>query len=575
MMTPQVITPQQMQQILQQQVLTPQQLQVLLQQQQTLMIQQQQLQEFYKKQQDQLHLHLLQRQSRAGKQNKQQQAASQQLVFQQQLLQVQQLQQQHLLNLQRQGLLTIQTIQPGQSALSLQPLHQGMISTELQQLWKELTGKDECAGNSHNNVDLTASPVKSPTTLKSSSIVNHQTASNGHQMSQMQKREQTCNEDYQQSHPLYCHGVCKWPGCEAVFEDFQSFIKHLNNEHALDDRSTAQCRVQMQVVQQLELQLAKDKERLQAMMTHLHVKSTESKLTTQPLNLVSSVTVSKTVSEVSPQSLPQTLTTPATPLTIVNQGPSVISPTSIHNVGPIRRRYPEKYNMSISPDIVQNKEFYMNAEVRPPFTYASLIRQAILESPEKQLTLNEIYNWFTRMFAYFRRNAATWKNAVRHNLSLHKCFVRVENVKGAVWTVDELEFQKRRPQKISGNPALVKNFQNSLAFGTALNAAFQASMAENNIPLYTTTTLVESTNLNSMTNVIHEDVNGEVESRNSIRVDMSPKNSPLQAIHPISVKEEPLETEDQEGPLSLVRTANLSPAFNHDRHFEDPMNENM
>ena len=42
------------------------------------------------------------------------------------------------------------------------------------------------------------------------------------------------------------------------------------------------------------------------------------------------------------------------------------------------------------------------------------------------------------------------QNAVRHNLSLHKCFVRVENVKGAVWTVDEIEFQKRRPQKISG-----------------------------------------------------------------------------------------------------------------------------
>lgn len=39
-MTPQVITPQQMQQILQQQVLTPQQLQVLLQQQQALMLQQ-------------------------------------------------------------------------------------------------------------------------------------------------------------------------------------------------------------------------------------------------------------------------------------------------------------------------------------------------------------------------------------------------------------------------------------------------------------------------------------------------------------------------------------------------------
>ena len=40
------------------------------------------------------------------------------------------------------------------------------------------------------------------------------------------------------------------------------------------------------------------------------------------------------------------------------------------------------------------------------------------------------------------------QNAVRHNLSLHKCFVRKENVKGAVWTVDEEEYRKRRPQKV-------------------------------------------------------------------------------------------------------------------------------
>lgn len=39
---------------------------------------------------------------------------------------------------------------------------------------------------------------------------------------------------------------------------------------------------------------------------------------------------------------------------------------------------------------------------------------------------------------------------MRHNLSLHKCFVRVENVKGAVWTVDEREYQKRRPPKMTG-----------------------------------------------------------------------------------------------------------------------------
>jgi len=115
---------------------------------------------------------------------------------------------------------------------------------------------------------------------------------------------------------------------------------------------------------------------------------------------------------------------------------------------PARRRIAERSNLDITEEIQRNREFYKNADVRPPFTYASLIRQAIIEAPERQLTLNEIYNWFTTTFCYFRRNAATWKNAVRHNLSLHKCFMRVENVKGAVWTVDELEFYKRRPQRL-------------------------------------------------------------------------------------------------------------------------------
>lgn len=35
------------------------------------------------------------------------------------------------------------------------------------------------------------------------------------------------------------------------------------------------------------------------------------------------------------------------------------------------------------------------------------------------------------------------------NLSLHKCFVRVESEKGAVWTVDEFEFRKKRSQRPS------------------------------------------------------------------------------------------------------------------------------
>ncbi|XP_027878317.1 forkhead box protein P1-B isoform X1 [Xiphophorus couchianus] len=587
MMTPQVITPQQMQQILQQQVLSPQQLQVLLQQQQALMLQQQQLQEFYKKQQEQLHLQLLQQQQHAGSKQSKEQVSPQQLAFQQQLLQVQQVQQQHLLNLQRQGLLTIQ---PGQTSLPLHSLTQGMIPAELQQLWKEVTNahvKEEhnngSSNNGHRGLNLSSSAApKNP-------VLNQHAATNGQYMSH--KRDgSVLEEPSAHSHPLYGHGVCKWPGCEAVFDDFQSFLKHLNNEHALDDRSTAQCRVQMQVVQQLELQLAKDKERLQAMMTHLHVKSTEPKATLQPLNLVSNVTLSKSAPEASPPlSLPQTPTTPTAPLTPLSQTHSVITANSLHSVGPMRRRYSEKYNMPISPDISQNKEFYMNADVRPPFTYASLIRQAILESPEKQLTLNEIYNWFTRMFAYFRRNAATWKGAIRTNLSLHKCFVRVEDEFGSFWTVDDKEFksgrhvQHGRPRKCAPDenfeellvqsPALVKNIQTSLGYGPTLSAAFQASMAENNIPLYTTASIGSPT-LNSLANAIREEMNGAMDHENSNGSDSSPGRSPLSAMHHISVKEEPLDPEDHDGPLSLVTNANHSPDFDHHRDYDDDVGHN-
>merc|ERR1719489_49746 len=103
----------------------------------------------------------------------------------------------------------------------------------------------------------------------------------------------------------------------------------------------------------------------------------------------------------------------------------------------------------ISTDLERNAQYYAVNFIRPKHTYAQLIRQAIIQTPERQMTLNEIYNWFQHKFCFFRQNGPTWKNAVRHNLSLHKCFIRVEDVKGAVWTVDEGEYQKRRPQKLT------------------------------------------------------------------------------------------------------------------------------
>ncbi|KAG8589119.1 hypothetical protein GDO81_006266 [Engystomops pustulosus] len=556
MMSPQMITQQQMQQIL-----SPAQLQAVMQQQQALMLQQ--LQEYYKKQQEQLHLQLLSQQQAGKQQTKEAALGNKHLAFQQQLLQMQQIQQQHLLNLQRQSLVGLQ---PGQGQVTLPGLPQAVSPSDLQQLLKEMSNNQEDS-NKQDNSELSSTISTSFSSSKVSPPIVHTSLPNGQSALQNPRRDSSSHYELPpSSHPLYGHGECRWPGCEALCEDMGQFIKHLNTEHALDDRSTAQCRVQMQVVQQLEIQLAKESERLQAMMTHLHMRPTEPKPFNQPLNLVSSATHTKMSPDNYPDGLPQPPTSATAPITPMRAGTSVISSSSLPSMGPVRRRIVDKFNTPISSELAQNHEFYKNAEVRPPFTYASLIRQAILDTPDRQLTLNEIYNWFTRMFAYFRRNTATWKNAVRHNLSLHKCFVRVENVKGAVWTVDELEYQKRRPPKMTGSPTLVKNMISGLGYG-ALNASYQAALAESSFPLLNSPPLHNSSG--SGIHGGHDDVTSTGEPGNSN--ESSPRLSPQysQSVH---VKEEPAEEDVRPASLS-VPNQNTALPEDHDLEPETAMED--
>ncbi|XP_051963162.1 forkhead box protein O1-A-like [Xyrauchen texanus] len=65
-------------------------------------------------------------------------------------------------------------------------------------------------------------------------------------------------------------------------------------------------------------------------------------------------------------------------------------------------------------------------------SYADLITKAIESSPEKRLTLSQVYDWMVKSVPYFKdkgdsNSSAGWKNSIRHNLSLHSRFIRVQN----------------------------------------------------------------------------------------------------------------------------------------------------
>ncbi|XP_022084559.1 forkhead box protein C1-like [Acanthaster planci] len=63
---------------------------------------------------------------------------------------------------------------------------------------------------------------------------------------------------------------------------------------------------------------------------------------------------------------------------------------------------------------------------RPDHSYMDLIVMALNSMPERQGTLHDIYRFISGKFPFYTKNRKHWKNSVRHNLALHKCFKRLD-----------------------------------------------------------------------------------------------------------------------------------------------------
>lgn len=116
--------------------------------------------------------------------------------------------------------------------------------------------------------------------------------------------------------------------------------------------------------------------------------------------------------------------------------------------------------VSLQNNLDQDLSKEDSKDIKPPYSYATMITQAILSNSDGVMSLSEIYDWIASHYAYYKYSKTGWQNSIRHNLSLNKAFEKVprrpnEPGKGMKWQISEL-YRAEFLQKIQ-NGTLLKS----------------------------------------------------------------------------------------------------------------------
>jgi len=102
----------------------------------------------------------------------------------------------------------------------------------------------------------------------------------------------------------------------------------------------------------------------------------------------------------------------------------------LRNISPDRQHCSDSNDDSFQDENTPTLPYHpeRNPCGKPPYSFSVLIFMAIEASPHRRLPVKGIYEWIAGQFPFYRQAPSGWRNSVRHNLSLNKCFSKVEKV---------------------------------------------------------------------------------------------------------------------------------------------------
>lgn len=119
----------------------------------------------------------------------------------------------------------------------------------------------------------------------------------------------------------------------------------------------------------------------------------------------------------------------------------------LRNIAPNNKRASpqpkcDSSDLATLPDV--EYDAVLHRKHKPPYSFSCLIFMAIEASQTKCLPVKGIYDWIVQTFPFFHSAPTGWRNSVRHNLSLNKCFRKVDRDyrsglgKGSSWCIDPI-----------------------------------------------------------------------------------------------------------------------------------------